>query len=51
MERQQVVPVQVETADGRGGTIRATLRAPQGASFEIHLPLGTPPTIERESAP
>jgi two-component system sensor histidine kinase KdpD len=33
-----------------GGTIRATQRTPRGACFEIRLPLGTPPTIERESA-
>jgi two-component system sensor histidine kinase KdpD len=33
-----------------GGTIAATQRQPHGARFEIHLPLGTPPTIEDESA-
>jgi two-component system sensor histidine kinase KdpD len=33
-----------------GGTIRARQRTPRGASFEIRLPAGTPPAIERESA-
>jgi two-component system, OmpR family, sensor histidine kinase KdpD len=32
------------------GTIVASQRQPHGARFEIHLPLGTPPLIENESA-
>jgi two-component system sensor histidine kinase KdpD len=31
-----------------GGSIRASARLPHGASFEIRLPLGTPPEIESE---
>jgi two-component system sensor histidine kinase KdpD len=31
-----------------GGTIRAEQRKPNGAAFEIRLPLGTPPAIESE---
>ncbi|WP_205927286.1 sensor histidine kinase KdpD [Rhizobium sp. P32RR-XVIII] len=31
-----------------GGTIRAEMRKPHGAAFEIRLPLGTPPEIESE---
>jgi two-component system sensor histidine kinase KdpD len=31
-----------------GGTIRAKQRSPHGASFEIRLPLGSPPEIESE---
>jgi two-component system, OmpR family, sensor histidine kinase KdpD len=33
-----------------GGTIRATSRAPTGARFDIRLPLGSPPEIEKEEA-
>jgi two-component system, OmpR family, sensor histidine kinase KdpD len=32
-----------------GGTIRAEQRVPRGARFEIGLPLGSPPEIEREN--
>jgi len=32
-----------------GGVIVASQRQPHGARFEIHLPLGSPPTIENES--
>jgi two-component system sensor histidine kinase KdpD len=32
-----------------GGSIRAGQRMPHGACFEIHLPLGSPPEIEREA--
>jgi two-component system sensor histidine kinase KdpD len=32
------------------GTIRAGQRSPHGTCFEIHLPLGAAPEIERESA-
>jgi two-component system sensor histidine kinase KdpD len=31
-----------------GGSIRAEQRKPNGAAFEIRLPLGTPPAIESE---
>ena len=34
-----------------GGTIRASQRSPRGARFEIRLPLGSPPDIEREPLP
>lgn len=33
-----------------GGTIQAKQRSPHGASFEIRLPLGSPPEIESEAA-
>ena len=33
-----------------GGTIQAKQLRPHGARFEIHLPLGSPPEIEDESA-
>jgi two-component system sensor histidine kinase KdpD len=33
-----------------GGTIRAEPRTPTGARFEIRLPLGAPPEIEKEDS-
>ena len=33
------------------GTIRAEQQSPHGARFEIRLPLGAPPEIERENTP
>ena len=36
--------------NAHGGTIRAEQRTPTGARFDIRLPLGSPPEIEKESA-
>jgi nitrogen-specific signal transduction histidine kinase len=36
--------------EAHGGTIRAEAAQPSGTRFEIRLPLGSPPIIEKEDA-